>query len=409
MFIEDLIHTMSRGGHFYFSIGIQMAPPDEKIVLSFSSQIDKGLGLTEKQAILAQRLIKKYSSQLNVLLKTDVVPFADQPVFKLPIRTIEKSKIVKFIVTDDNKRKLAAFFPYDEEIILSIRNFKKELLDNAQLLNRSIAYDNQPAWSDTLRCWTFPIWEECLGWVNDVLVPNGFEIEKEIVNLLNDIQDIKNSIEQYVPMITFDDDKFQFQNVHHKVDQPTSTDLLETLFLAKKQGITTWDETIEKMIASNSINPITRQVLDTPLSKGFVVNPDIYTLYDLTDFIKYHNFCLFLIPGGSEILNLKYCYKFLNDIGISKEQMTVLFRLDNDKGKDFNEFVKMFQLNNPLDEKIKIVFLSGKIPKTLINYNREIDVIINLGDEAAHYTQKNLVKNHHCVINYKVRKTIANV
>ena len=89
--------------------------------------------------------------------------------------------------------------------------------------------------------------------------------------------------------------------------------------------------------------------------------------------------------------------------------MTVLFRLDNDKGKDFNEFVKMFQLNNPLDEKIKIVFLSGKIPKTLINYNREIDVIINLGDEAAHYTQKNLVKNHHCVINYKVRKTIANV
>jgi len=409
MFIEDLVHRMACGGPWLFLPGIKMLPQDEKILVSFSDQLTKGLGLTEKQAVLAQRMIKKYSSQLNSLLKIDVVPFADKPMFKFPLRSINKNKIIKIIIDENNKKRIATFFPYDEELIASIRKFKKELSENAHLLNRNLSYENQPAWNETNKVWTFPLWEECLEWISVNLIPLEFTVEEEVSNYIKDIQNIKNSIEQYVPMVMTEEGNFKFKNIHHGVVQPDNNDLLKTLFLAKKYGITTWDEKIEELLNNESINPVTKMILKSPSSKGYILKSETHDLNDLADIINYHNFCLFLIPGGSEIINLKHCYKFLNDIGISKEQMSVLFRLDNDTGKDFNEFVKMFQLNNPLDEKIKIVFLSGKIPKTLISYNKPIDVIINLGDESAHYTQKNLVKNHHCVINYRIRKQIANM
>jgi hypothetical protein len=94
----------------------------------------------------------------------------------------------------------------------------------------------------------------------------------------------------------------------------------------------------------------------------------------------------------------------MKELGIADENMCVLFRLDSSSGAICNEYVKTNRLNNPISEKIKVFFISGKVPKPLICSGIEFDAIINLGSNSAHYTQKNLVKNHHCVINYTIER-----
>jgi hypothetical protein len=94
----------------------------------------------------------------------------------------------------------------------------------------------------------------------------------------------------------------------------------------------------------------------------------------------------------------------MKELGITDEDMSVLFRLDSSSGAICNEYVKENKLNNPISEKIKIFFISGKVPKPLICSGIEFDAIINLGSNSAHYTQKNLVRNHHCVINYTIER-----
>ena len=201
----------------------------------------------------------------------------------------------------------------------------------------------------------------------------------------------------------------EYKNVHPRIPKIETTNLIEGLFIARNYGITTWDEKIEELLEQDSVNPVSRQLLRHPQGKIFVLDSEKYSIADLDEVINYHKLLLVIIPGGSEIENLKFSVNSLTDLGISNENMSVLFRLDNQTGKEFNELIKTYKLNNPLDQDTKVIFVSGKIPKTLISFEKPIDVILNLGDNSAHYTQRNLVKNHQLVINYSLRKKIASM
>jgi hypothetical protein len=401
---------MAGDGPFLFMApAIVMIPNDEKIVLSMSGQLTKGHGFTEKQSVLALRLIKKYQSYLSLALNKDIAPFVDNPTFKMPIRVVDHEKKLSIIEGSNNTKKIAAQFPYNEELIQKVRNFKKVLSDHGHGYGKFIAPEFTVSWDEGKRVWTMPLWEDTIEWINANLVPLNFSIDEELQKFINDGKDIEKTIENYVPMLVFEENKFLFKNTHKNIPQPETDDLLEALFFAQDYGIHTWDEKIDKMLDSKEINPVTQHFFKSSMSKGCLLDNEKYSLTDLDDVLKHKKLFLFLIPGGSELANLKYCYNTLTEMGISQENMSVLFRLDNQTGKDFNELIKMFKLNNPLGENTKVIFVSGKIPKTLISFYRPIDVIINLGDNSAHYTQKNLVKNHHCVINYNIRKKVANV
>jgi hypothetical protein len=409
MFIEDLINRMAGDGQFMFLPPIRLNPYDEKVVYSLSNQCSRSIGFTEKQSVLAARLVKKYKNQLSTALGTDITSYTENPKFKLATRTVNNAKFVKIKTDENNKKRLIINFPYDEKILALIKDFKKSLSEKWQLSGRTISYGHSINWDQDNRQWELPLWEDSIDFVAANLQNNGFLIDDEVIQLIDELMLIKENFENYVPMLTFEDDAFKFKNAHKKIPQPTSADLIETLFFARQYGITTWDEKIEELLNSHSLNPVTRQILKAQLGKGFVLDNEKYTLHDLNDVIQHNKLLLVIIPGGSELENLKFSYNSLSDMGIVKENMSVLFRLDGVPGKNFNDMVKMFKLNNPLDENTKVIFVSGKIPKTLIGFNRSIDTVINLGDNSAHYTQRNLVKNHHFVINYSMRKKIVNV
>ena len=409
MFIEDLVDRLAGQGQYLFQAPIKMVMGDEKIVYSLSSQLTRGLGFTEKQSVLAVRLAKKYKTQLSQEFNIDITTFLDNPIFKYSIRVVNSSRLIKIITGEGNKKRIAVYFPYDETLIQQIRNFKKELTEKWQNSGRAIALANQISWNEELRCWTFPLWEDSIDWISNNLTNPEFSVDDEIKEYINAVNLVKENIENHLPMVSSINGTVEYKNVHPRIPKIETTNLIESLFIARNYGITTWDEKVEELLEQDSVNSVSRQLLRHPQGKIFALDSEKYSIADLNEVINYHKLLLVIIPGGSEIENLKFSVNSLTDLGISSENMSVLFRLDNQTGKEFNELIKTCKLNNPLDENTKVIFVSGKIPKTLISFEKPIDVILNLGDNSAHYTQRNLVKNHQLVINYSLRKKIASM
>jgi hypothetical protein len=67
----------------------------------------------------------------------------------------------------------------------------------------------------------------------------------------------------------------------------------------------------------------------------------------------------------------------------------------------FNELVKQNNLNNPINDNTKIVFVSQKIPKPLIKSGIEFKLIVNLGSlSGVHYSVSTYLDGRADVIRY---------
>jgi hypothetical protein len=399
MFIEDLINRLASDGVFIFNDPIQLFPMDKSIVSSFSAQILMGSGFTEKQATLAIKISRKYAKQLSVALKIDVLEFVNQPQFKLPIRTLNNSKTIKVKKHhNQNKKIISIAFPYDEVLVTSIRSYKKILSQNSHT-------GSSVNWNPDSRAWEFDLREEHIDWINHNLVNSSFLTDDVFIDLIDQIENVKNNLEDYIPIVTFENNQFVYKNVPPTVEQPTTLDLVDVLVNARKYGITTWTEEIDIVLSKLELNSVLHNFLKSPDITTLPVNKEKLTISDISSIIKCSLPCLVVVPGGSELKHLQSCYQLFRDEGILPEEMTVMFRLDNDSGKDCNNFVKEYKLNSPLTSQTKIAFISGKVPKPLIESKINFSAILNLGISGVHYTLSNYLKNHHFVINYTLKET----
>lgn len=406
MYIEDIIDRLV-GFSGMLNLGSHTILPsyDRNLLESFSNQVMRGLGFTEKQSIIALRILTRHQDKISLFLKTDVTPFLENPQYKYARRVISPEKSVKYETVDNRNTKVFRVkFPYDEKLVEQIKRHKS---DSVKARIKASGFINFPVvdWNSETKTWDFEIYEENLLWIFNNLGSLGFTFDEELISFKNDIETIQNRLENYVPMVVFDENRFKFTNTHPSIPQPNSNDILEVLFQAKKYGIFTWDENIESAIEDNSVNPVTKAILRDSKAEGIELKNSENPLDCLSDVVNYSKRLIVIIPGGSELELLTTFYEFFLRLGISHEKMSVLFRLDSSAGKICNDFVKDKKLNNAIAEDVKIYFVSAKVPKPLISCNYEIDAILNLGNNSAHYTVKNLLKNHHCVVTYTIDRS----
>lgn len=180
--------------------------------------------------------------------------------------------------------------------------------------------------------------------------------------------------------------------------------ILEAVFAARQYGITMWDETIEGFINSDQVDASTREFLKSEYSATTKLLADGSGVCCLGNMARFLGPMLFIIPGGSEFKKIQQIHTVLSDIGITNEKMSVLFRLSTETGKDFNDFVKNHELNNPISKETQVVFVSGKLPKPLIESGIRFNSIVNVGFNNAHYTLKEYAKNHQNVVYFELEK-----
>jgi hypothetical protein len=385
LYIEDLICRLGNTGSYLFSNPISLWAMDEKVVHSLAANPSAGRGFTEKQRSLVLRLCKKYQGQLTADLGTAVTVALDAPEFKFNL--IEPALQEKSIKIEG--KEILIKFPFSEEIVEKIRKFKSEVKVKTV------------EWNGDSKAWKFALEENNVLWITQHILNDSFVVDPEFLEFSGQISEILENMENYVPTVAYENNQYLFKNVYRTVPQPESNDLIETLLLAKHYGISTWDETVENLIKNANFSPVLTSFLEESISNKPEFDANENSIDQFIELFKHNVPALIIIPGYSEFFTLKTWTNWLKSQGFKEQDISVLFRLNSDTGGMFNELVKQNNLNNPIDDNTKIVFVSQKIPKPLIKSGIEFKLIVNLGSlSGVHYSVSTYLDGRADVIRY---------
>lgn len=381
MNIEDLIYMLY--------LKCKLNRYDYVLIQSFVNQNLLGNGFTEKQSNLAIKILKRYSNTLSNTIQTDVSPYLENPVFKLPIRKSNNQKKLSIIDHSIYKKAIKVEFPFVQEKIESIRKNKANL--------------GYAVWDNDRRSWIFSLDERNIKFLSSFIENEDYDIDEELQDYFLQTSEILKNIENYVPMVILEENLPKYQNVSKNVPQLQSTDIVAAVFEARKSGIFTWSDDINNEFYKLNVDTVVKDFLNNENPDFFEINSQEHPIQCLKDIVKYTQPTLFVIPGGSESEKTKLIYNFLIELGYTSDEMCVMFRLSNKDGRDgkeFNEFVKNYGLNNPINERTKFVFISVKLPKPVISSNLKFHSVISLGRSNVHYTIREYFKNRQNLIFY---------
>ena len=381
MHIEELIISLLLSK-------IKLNSWDQQLMLSLSSQVS---ALTEKQDVIARRILSKHSTDLSNFLQKDVNRLLDNPTYRSPIRKISLSKKIS-ISTDDMFGKVArVVFPFNDEYVNVIRKHKNE-----GTLNRA-------DWNSDQKLWIFSLSETNIKFLTEFSEKYEFEVDDEFKEYAAQTNIILSDFEKYVATLVVEDNIPKLKNINKNTPELQSTDILEAIFESRKRGIFVWDDNIVNFI-ENLSNNTTKEFLKSKPDSMMQIDPDKADFSSLSEVIKFMTPSLFVIPGGDELEKLTQSIEFLKYAGINNDEISVMFRLSSDTHLDFNNFVKNNGFNSPITEKTKVVVVSGKLPKPVIKSKIKFHSVVNLGFTNAHYTMKDYVKNQENIIFYSHKR-----
>ena len=369
---------------------------DAAVLNSFSEQINKNLAFTEKQANLAVKILKKYKLGLKSICQTEIESFLTNPTFSKPLRVIEN--VTRLSITKHPRYGITikCVFPYNETIIRKIRERKTQ--------------EMVPLWDAEEKCWFLPLNEHYLQFVSETFVEGKIEKSEELDDLIKQLLTIQENFASYIPILSKNHNNEYFvKNSPKNLPKIKADNDLTAMFEARKMGINVWHENFEKLFHSHSIPDPVKAFLRQDPSLPIEVDSQNHQMSELRDIVLNMQPTLFIIPGGSEMKKLVEAHEFCKSIAVANEQISVMFRLSNETDKNFNDFIKNNNLNNPLTDQTKVVIISTKVPKPILKQNIHFQCIINLGQGNVHYNMKNFVTKHENVIFFLEKSNQGNL
>ena len=383
LYIEDLMVMLAN----YNFVGptIKVSSFDSNIVTSLGMNCMMNSGLTEKQRAACIRLCQKYRKQLVTAGGQDVQDALDNEEFKSPLKS---SAPVEHVVQVDNK-KISVKFPFDQELVNKIKEYKTKFAGS--MVN----------WNPDKKSWDFDLEESNLLWVQSNVINERYTVDSEFTDYVSRVSEIFDDLNQSVPMLVYEDSQFKFKNTHPSVPQPETDDIKKALLLARTYGITTWDENVEKMKKTEEFSPILDLFLSKSDQKLIEIDSDNFSIDHFSDLFKLNSPALIVVPGGNELQSLRTWYFWLKSQNFQENEISVMFRLDNNSNSAFNDIVKEYKLNNPITENTKVVFISQKLPKPVIKSGINFGFVLNLSATwSSHYSINGYLDTMTDVIRY---------
>lgn len=380
MNIEDLIVAIA------FTHTIKTNQWDTNLVYSFADQIGRGIGFTEKQGTVALRIIKTYSTQLSTTLNLDIQNILKNPTYRYPFRQINNTKKISVQKDSVFGQVIKVEFPYNETYVNTIRK-NRDRLEYAQ-------------WNPEEKAWIFALTESSIQILSDLFGKEQFEFDEEFQIYQEQANVIQEHMEEFVPMLVLEDGNPVFKNIPKNLPKLETTDIMQALFEARRKGVTAWSDEIFDKFDSIGVTPVVKTFLNSDPGENFHIDSKNEPISCLSPFIGHMGPTLFIIPGGDEFNKLQAAYNFLKSDGFENKDMSVMFRTDSKIDQKFNNFVKENELNSPIGENTKIVFISSKMPKPVLKSNIKFHSVINMGYDAVHYSIRDFMKNHENLIVY---------
>jgi hypothetical protein len=397
MFVEDLIQRLVGEGKYLFQTVIVPDPSWEYTFLtSVSEQIGRGNSLTEKQASLSLRIIKRYKTSLEAVFKQSID--LNNPVFAQPFRKLHAEKAIS--VED---KKILVKFPYDQDLIKQLQKFVEEAAPPPATNTYGNTKGYIGGWNPEAKVWQFSLREETVLWLGMNFVPLGFSVDDTFGNWFKEITSIVDNAEEHAMMAVKTQDCYTFRNDNGKIPVLQTNNVVEFLLHSKNYGVNIWDESIAQDLNSEPRSPVTLALVQG--HNTIYVDSTKQPLNDFNDVLLHGGPILIVIPGGSEIKHTKKWHEHITSLGIENKNIAVMFRTPNQDNGDFNKYVKENSLNNSVDENTKVVFVSTKIPKPLVKSGIVFNTVINLGYyNNMHFSMSILLTSAPNIVYYNDKK-----
>lgn len=346
-YIEDILH--------YYVDTVKITDKDTPILSSISTQVKRGLALTDRQYELVKN---KLFEKQDVLIDHKII--VDQNLdTRLPLRQIDRSKYIKLVNTaevyvdsvyESHKEDwvwIKIRFPFEKKTIVLLENISR---------GRHTEYVHPKGSHEHY----FKLTGKTAIEVVNTFKNKNFEIDEDLISYANKAQDIIENKHNYTPTIVDD----HVTNIKDKLVELIDNDCDGMSNLLLK------DRSIRYGLTYKHEEPVSlSETIAYRNQPEVLVKPDTFNVNDIVSSLNELNrFPIIIAVDESECFDQVYeFYRAFNGI-VPNEEQSVLFRVDaGDKNEDLNEFVKTHSLNNWVDKNTKIVYIKkNKLPKVLL-------------------------------------------
>jgi hypothetical protein len=396
--IEDYLELLT--GHK--SVGtFQLDVKDKNILQSMSSQVHKGIALTDRQYAFLKEKLLSYREQFVAqgFMQLDLALVT----LRMPLRIIDRAKTISII--EDLERK-KSFNSIDTKKIpwIKIRfPFAKKTIVLIEEISNGIGadyYHEKGSHEHYFRCTEQNIYN-----VVKQFKDKSFDIDSQLLEQYTKLEVMNNNKENFIPGIY----NFKLKNLDKRsveymissVGEPSVENLPIYLDRKEQYGLKHFDQ-IDVVASLNSVTHLAKQIALRTKFQVFISNKK-YNINQLVEAVLdlYRFPLLVILPTGNQLTQLQKIHRAFDGI-VPADLSSVVFRLDNnDEGKDFNDYIKRNNLNNIVDNKTKIVYTDTvKLPKPLIKLNWRPSAVLLLDSFRPNGKVLNFIESSDLIIHY---------
>lgn len=341
---------------------------DVSLLYSLGSQISKGTALTDRQLYLLQTKLLKYADQFD---HAGINIDEAKDTLRMPLRSIDRSKFVK--IKDD---RIVIRFPFTKKLILLIEDIKKTIGSDDHFHQKGSHIH------------TFAYNENTVYHIVSNFVNKDFEIDDKLLNDYKQLQDIVQNSHLHIPGIY----NFKIKNCHkntknyitNKLGNPNIDNLALFKDRQKLYGLKYFDRA-DLNKSMSKYNTLSQKIINRSKFKVYL-NSTEWTFDNITEsLLELERFPILIIFNKNSknaiIDDLSYAQQSLKNV-IDNKDVSVLFRMDNSQPENiyFNEYIQHNNLNNPVAENTKVVYISNdNIPKPLLISGWKPLTVISMG------------------------------
>ena len=354
--IEDCLELLT-GLNKLNGYKFEIQKEDYNILTSVARQVFKGIALTDRQFDMLVRKFENYKEQFATN-NIDIDNIISNKVLRTPFREVDRTQKV-FI----EGKQIIAQFPFNKKLIQQIQDLRTYA--TGQVTNSK-------------NRWQFDLTEKNIKVVGDVLTK--FEFSEEFTTLYNTISSYM--LEDWVPGIY----QKELKNLHPKAKANAEaacgefdTNVIKYIDRRMQYGI-------EHIDVDYEIKTLADRIAFRKSSLVYIKNESV-TLEELVDSLDQLSRYPILVVVDEERFDTIYDIDKLFDKHSVKVQRSVMFRIPNDsiETSKFNQWVRDNKLNNWVDNRTKIVYISSiKIPKPVL-MNFKPQCILNLSKNLRSY------------------------
>lgn len=386
--LEDCLEILT--GLQKHNLNFTIDNSDRNIINSIARQVFRGTAFTDRQFNLIKEKLIKYEDQF----KSQEVMGFDQALTELrhPLRKIDRSKFITIVDTLDESASNISYDSYKKDWNwIKIRfPFSKKLIVKIDRLSQK--FSKKYYHKKGTHVHYFKLREDILKEIIDEFKNLEFKIDDNIMLLYNEINNILSKPKEYFCSVV-DNNLYNFNDKLYQIEQVESLDRTVLYDRRFRYGIDIFDYELDNSTLTKQI--ANRSSLDVHLKPSEVSTTQIFD--SINELERWP--LIVVLPKEPRVAHncILEVYKTVCNIILNTDQ-SVLFRLD-DAEIGFNQFVKEKALNNWVDNKTKIVYISSnKLPKLLLKADWKPTTAI-VFDSAMNKTVNTYIKSHcDCII-----------